>query len=420
MWRSLSVSCLVPLVLLASSAVRAADDEPTFRNKKLSEWIEQLQGSQARATRQTALLALGCSGSQREVWKWQIDQREASLIVITLIGPQKSREVFPALLGALRNDPDERIRALTAGYLGKLVAKVREDAKKKPEMTIKLEEVREGLVRALSGDPAPKVREASARALGRFEADATEAVSPLVASLRDPNEETQAAAAETLRILGKTLAVRDALPKLEEALKDPKTNTFARVQIAITIGIAAGKDTEVTLSVLTDLLKNEKAPEELRVKVAETLGQLVRRNTVPDLQAVLAAKGASAELRRACVAALDQFGPNAKPALAELLKAAREDKDKFIRTTAMHTIGGIGKDLGTDSRAVVKDLLMICNDPIFEVRLAAIETLGNLGAEALGEDLPTVLNKLNDLTRDSQRAVRETAADAVKKLKPTT
>src|ERR1700723_411103 len=122
MWRSLSVSVLVPLVLLASSAARAADDEPTYRNKKLSEWIEQLQGKQAQASRQTALLALGCSGSHSDVWKWQVDQREAGLIVITFIGPQKSREVFPALLGALRNDPDERIRTLTAGYIGKLVA----------------------------------------------------------------------------------------------------------------------------------------------------------------------------------------------------------------------------------------------------------------------------------------------------------
>jgi len=157
----------------------------------------------------------------------------------------------------------------------------------------------------------------------------------------------------------------------------------------------------------------------LRVTVAETLGQLVRRNSVPDLQAVLAQKSASVELRRKCVEALDKFGPDAKPALPELMKAAREDKDKFIRTTALHALGGIGKDLGADSRAVVKDLLTICNDPIFEVRLAAIETLGNLGAEAIGADLPAVLNKLNDLSKDSQRAVRDTAADAVKKLKPT-
>jgi HEAT repeat protein len=53
-----------------------------------------------------------------------------------------------------------------------------------------------------------------------------------------------------------------------------------------------------------------------------------------------------------------------------------------------------------------------------EVRLAAIETLGNLGADAIGDDLKTVLDKMNDLSKDSQRAVRETAAQTAKKLKP--
>jgi HEAT repeat protein len=410
MWRFLSLSLLVPLVLLAPSTARAADDEPSLQGKKLSEWIVLLRGDKAQTDRQTLLHALGCSASHPEAWKSQIRLREAGVIAVAIIGPQKSRDVFPALLGALRNDADESIRRLAAYHLGRLGAKVHEDNTEKPSMAIKLDDVA-----ALSNDKSPKVREASARSLGQLKEDAKEAVPKLVAALQDPHEGTQAAAAEALRILGKSLYVRDALPQLEAALKNPKTNTIARVQIVITMGIIGP---EANAKVLGDVLKDPAAPNELRIAVAETLGQLVKLDSVADLKAVLAVKdGTPLELRRACVAALDKFGPDAKPALEELMKGMH-DKDKYMRTLSMHAIGRIGKYLGSDSKAVVKDLLTICNDPILEVRIAAIETLGNLGADAIGDDLPAVQNKLTELGKDSQRGVRDAAADAMKKLKP--
>src|SRR5207248_11331459 len=123
------------------------------------------------------------------------------------------------------------------------------------------------------------------------------------------------------------------------------------------------------------------------------------------------------DLRRACLDALDTFGPEARPALPEL-KSALQDKDKFIRTKAMGVIGHLGKEIGSESKDIVKQLLKTTNDPIFEVRLTAIETLGNLGAEALGDDLASVLERLDDLAKDGQRPVREAAENAKKKLKP--
>jgi hypothetical protein len=51
------------------------------------------------------------------------------------------------------------------------------------------------------------------------------------------------------------------------------------------------------------------------------------------------------------------------------------------------------------------------------VRIAAVETLGTLGAEGVGDDLKAVTDRLDDATRDTQKAVADAAAAALKKIK---
>src|SRR5580693_6773893 len=99
MWRFLSVSLLVTFVLLSPSTARAADDEPAVGGKKLSEWLEILKGNTARTQRATLLQGLGVAASHPTVWKLQTDLRKGGVLALAIIGPQKSREVFPALLG---------------------------------------------------------------------------------------------------------------------------------------------------------------------------------------------------------------------------------------------------------------------------------------------------------------------------------
>ncbi len=427
MWRFLSLSLLVSLILFVPPAARADDDEPTSRGRKLSEWIVRLRGDKARADRRTALLALGCTASHPSAWKWQIIQREAACYALEDIGPQKSSAVFPALLAALHDDPEENIRALAAQSLGRLGGKVHADTKAgtitKP---IKLDDVRDGLAAALASDKSPKVREASGRALGKLGSDGNEAVPKLVAALKDAHEGTQEAAAESLRMIAadftESLAIRESLPRLEDVLKDPNAGTLARTQVAITMGIIRQ---DVNAKVVADLLKDSATPDDLRITLARTLGKLAdvptnkaKAESVAALKDVLAAKdGPTLELRLACVAALDTFGPDAKPALPELMKALH-DKDVIMRTSSMHAIGRIGAHLGSESKEVVKELLAMTKESTFEVRLAAIETLGNLGPNAIGDDLPDVLKRLTELSKDNDRAVKESAADAMKKLKP--
>ena len=418
MWRSLSLSLLVPLALLTPSAARAADDEPSIQNRPLSEWLEMLRGDKGRAERETALLALGSPAAHPDVWKQQARLREAGLLAVSLIGPQRSPKVFPALLAALHDDPEESIRRGAALSLGRLGAKVHDD-NEKGARKISLDDVRGGLTVALGQDKSPKVRETTAWALGQLLEEPGSSVPALVAALKDPDPATQAAAADSVRRFGQSIAARDALPQLEAALKNPKTNTLARVRVAITIGIIGRQPaTTVDNKVLLEVLNDGSSPEELRIAIIETLGRLGNANAVDALTRVLGADKSSLDLRRACLTALDNFGAAARPALPQLRLGLR-DKDKFIRTLSMHVIGRLGRDLGPEGKEIVKELLKITGDPVFEVRVAAIETLGNLGADALGDELPDVLKRLDELTKDTQRGVREAAEDARKKLKQT-
>jgi HEAT repeat protein len=417
MWRPLSLSLLVPLVLLTPPTARAADDDPVFQNRPLSEWIEMLRGDRARADRETALLALGSPAAHANAWKHQARLREAGLLGVSLIGPQRSPKVFPALLAALQDDPEESIRRGAAQSLGRLGAKVHDENPNRSRK-ISLDEVRRGLAAGLK-DKSPKVREACAGALGQLLEEPASTVPDLVAALKDPDGATQAAAADSVRRFGNLFAARDALPQLEAALKDPKTNTLARVRLAITIGIIGRQPaTTVNTKVLLDVLNEEATPEDLRLAIIETLGRLGDRNAVDALTKMLGDKNASLELRRACLTALDNFGAAARPALPQLRKCLH-DKDKFIRTQSMHVIGHLGRDLGPEGKEIVKELLKITGEPVFEVRVAAIETLGNLGADALGDELTAVLDRLAELTKDTQRGVREAAEEARKKLKQT-
>jgi HEAT repeat protein len=83
----------------------------------------------------------------------------------------------------------------------------------------------------------------------------------------------------------------------------------------------------------------------------------------------------------------------------------------------MHAVGRMGKELGPDTREVVTALLQGLNDNVVEVRVAVLETFGNLGQEALGDDARAVLERVTALTKDGQKDVREAAENALKKLK---
>jgi HEAT repeat protein len=419
---------LLPLAFLtllsAAGGLRADDDDPELRGRKLSEWIEMLRGDYAGPPRQVALLALGSAGSaasDRAIWlSTRVQQQRTGLLAVELIGPGKSRQVFPAIIAALQEDPEEKIREAAALSLGRLAARLVDDAKEayKKDPTIDkktavpLGPVRDALASGLQTDKSPRVREACAGALGKLEWTAKDAVPALAQALKDNSPAVRGAAAEALGRIGKEAA--DALPALQEVLKDDKADALMRSQAAQAIG-RMGPDAPVDLELLLNVWHDATAPPEVRANVAGALGLLKKTNAAIDLGNELKNRKNEVAVRRAAVVTLDGFGAAAKPAVSPLRDALKDD-DKFVRALAMHALGAIGKELGTERKGVVEDLLAGMSDRVLEVRVAAVETLGALGADGLGDDLPAVVERLTDAKRDTQKAVRDAAADALKKL----
>jgi HEAT repeat protein len=399
-------------LLVAAPATRADDDDdPTFQGRKLTEWLKIMNsGPRLRRQQQVVGCVLGSASSHPAVWAGPTRYRQASLIVAELVGPSKNREVLPAVTAALREDPDERIRASAASVLGRM-------HKKALEGKVRFDEAREALAIALRPDkePSGRVREAVAKALGQLSAEEVRAAVPALAdALQDPHVGTRLAAADTLRRVGKVAV--EALPKLQQVLQDKKADPLLRTQAALALGRIGAPDAVASLPVLKEVLGDTKAPDEVRQAAAETLGQLGKdgAEAAPLLGKVLTSKEPVA-LRRAAAGALDQLGAEAKAVLPDLKKALK-DPDKFVRCLVMHALGQLGNELGDDTRPVVALLIEAMGDNIVDVRVAAMETLATLGPETLGPDAKTVLAELKKATNDGKKGVREAAQNALKRL----
>ena len=307
-----------------------------------------------------------------------------------------------------------------AQALGRLSIKARKNAAFKLGLT----GVREGLIAALRRDKVGGVRQAAAAALGQvYQDDETKethlvhelspALLDLKAALSDPDAATSSEAAETIRRMGKDAGT--ILADLIVILQDKDANELTRVRVAQTLGKIGVAD---ALPALKTVLADRQAPLEVRRYAAESIGKLGKdgADAIGLLGTVLVATDAPVELRRAVAAALDQFGSDARSALPSLKKAIK-DNDKFVRCLAMHTMGQMKRDLGDNTRDVVTVLLQALDDPVLEVRVAALETFGNLGQEALGDDAKAVVDRVSAMTKDSLKDVREGAENALKKLK---
>jgi HEAT repeat protein len=384
---------LLALVLvLAPGPARAREDDPKLRNRPLSEWLQMLREDPSA------------------------DHRRAALLAVELIGPSKSPRVVPGIIAALRDDGDERIREAAATALGRIAERLaaRPLAEKAP-FTFG----RDALVGALRTDKSGRVRAAAATALGKLEhSDAAVAVADLAvaAGSADTPPAARAAAIDTLRRIGGDAA--EAVPALRRALEDRSADLATRTGAALALG-NVGKPGLDALPALLAVLGDAQTPAGLTKAVADTLGRLG-----PDAAAaavrlgeLLSAKSSAAEMRRASAEALDSFGADGRPALPALRKALQDD-DRFVRSLALHAIGQQGSVLGPDARATIKAVIACLGDRVVEVRVAAAETIAAIGAEPLGADLAIARERLREATHDGQKAVRDAAEEALKKLAP--
>jgi HEAT repeat protein len=378
---------LFALSLLVVPAARADEDDPVFRGKMLSEWLQMLQEDK------------------------DPNHRQAAIIALQLIGPNKSRKVLPALVSALRDDGEPKVRARAGSVLGALVEKAIRDK----NTDVRLPPLRDALAAAVRADKSDQVREAAARALGMFEKEGALAVSALAVALEDKHEGTRAAAADALRRIGKDAA--EALPALQKVLADKTAGRLTRIQCALAIGRIGAPDGLAALSTLKEVLADTKANSEVRKAAAETLGRFGRdaADAVPTLASTLASRDSNLTLRRAVVNTLDDIGPSASEALPSL-QGALKDEDKFVRSASLHTIGQLGSAIASRRKKVVDAVLTCMDDNALEVRIAAIDTLATLGPEALGDQLPGVVQRLTETMSDSEKVIRDAATQALKKL----
>jgi HEAT repeat protein len=386
MFRALPIVLLLSLLFVPRSAAR--EDEPSVQGKKLSEWVEMLQNDS------------------------EVKHRRVAVIALQLAGVKQHNRTIAPLTRALREDASEDVREMAASALGGLAGSARKDG-----IAIRFEAIRDALAAALRGDKVGRVRAAAASALGRLEVEALDAIGSLGAALKDSHEGTRYAAAEALRRLGKDAA--GALDKLQEVLLDAKVERGTRVQCALAIGRIGAPDALPALPALQTVLTDAKAPASLRKAVTEALGVLGKDAAVAAgaLGDILTSPASDVSLRRAAATALDSIGAEGHAALPALLKAIK-DTDQFVRSQALHTLGQYGKELGEQQKSVVTAILSAMDDSVLEVRLAAIEALGALGAAGLGEETKAVAGRLNDATRDPQKAVRDAATAALKKVAP--
>src|SRR5262249_49995580 len=230
--------------------------------------------------------------------------RQRGVIGVEQIGHYGSRKVVPALVKAMREDKDDKVRARAARAVGRAIAKAMQQARedKKDELP-RFDNARDELTVVLRTDKVDAVREAAALALGDVGSDARSAASALALALKDKHDGTALAAAISLRRMGKD--AKEAESELTALVGDAKANPDARAEAAVALG-QSRVDVSSALPTMRSVLTDPKieAPKDA------------------DDKAKQAARDKAFRLRRAVAEALGKWGKeaaDAAPTLAVVL-----------------------------------------------------------------------------------------------------
>jgi HEAT repeat protein len=209
-------------------------------------------------------------------------------------------------------------------------------------------------------------------------------------------------------------AVRGALMKVVPALAKELSHADVRVRLASLYVLESMRSASApAIGELTKTLAD--ADPFVRWGAARALGNLVPPGAGPDQELVSGlAKAAPAlarfledenrDIRVTAAAALERFGPAARPAAESLARAVHRG-DEETRVRVIHTLAAVGPDARADAgSALVKAL----RDPETPVRLAAARALERWGpAEGHAADA------LRKALGDSDPEVRRAAGDAL-------
>jgi HEAT repeat protein len=406
------------VVALSSLPLKAADPDPVYDGKRLSEWVKQLKSkkeadrerageaiaslavesravvpallesvSDGKETNQSAVTALIRIGPDAvpavtaALWDDDVDKRRTALLVLGEMG-SRARSATGAVLVALRDsDPWNRACAVrTLGSLGSPTAIPallplldQDDRELRESAYYALKDLRADsklllpflLKWARSKDA--KQRDFALWQAGDLGAEAAPVVPALIAALKDEDVGHQVGAVKSLGQIGP--AAKEAAPALAATLKDTNLADMYYVQWAEALWrIDRHPDVGPTLKRWLKMEFGE-GDGRWRVEAARLLWRIDRSPAAITALIDVLKRGEGLE-RRLALINLGGIGPEARAALPTMLPLLK-DEDKNLRTDAAYALGRFGEH----GKPAVGNLKGALDDKEPSVRFAAAVAL---------------------------------------------
>jgi HEAT repeat protein len=391
-----AVAALLILGML-THALMAFQEEPIFQGKKFSEWEAMLKVDSNYSK---------LSDAEKEK---SSRSRRAGLIALELMANSLDKRILPSMVLVLKNDPEEKLRETAALSLTRVALKMSEKTKSASTRQYAAEVLKESLEK----DKSIRVKEIAASSLGKMVPESAPAIPALILAMKQKDTGLRVAAVDALRRLGPE--AKDAAPDLRALASDSTADIISKSFAFLALGNL--KDV-AAIPVLLQTVQDAKMPLELRLPAANAISMMggeAGGAFAEKLGLLLIEEGTPKDLKIALSITLDSQESFAYPAWKSMVPALK-DRDAAVRSIILHCLGSIGAKLQKDFKVVQAAVLGCVNDSALEVRLAAVETLGRWGPELSDDE---VVKKVESLTKDTAKEMRETAATVLKRLKGT-
>jgi HEAT repeat protein len=391
-----AVAALLILGML-THALMAFQEEPVFQGKKFSEWEAMLKVDSNYSK---------LSDAEKEK---SSRSRRAGLIALELMASSLDKRILPSMVLVLKNDPEEKLRETAALSLTRVALKMSEKTKSPSTRQYAAEVLKE----SLDKDKSIRVKEIAASSLGKMVPESAPAIPALILAMKQKDTGLRVAAVDALRRLGPE--AKDAAPDLRALASDSTADIISKSFAFLALGNL--KD-GAAIPVLLQTVQDAKMPLELRLPAANAISMMggeAGGAFAEKLGLLLIEEGTPKDLKIALSITLDSQESFAYPAWKSMVPALK-DRDAAVRSIILHCLGSIGAKLQKDFKVVQAAVLGCVNDSALEVRLAAVETLGRWGPELSDDE---VVKKVESLTKDTAKEMRETAATVLKRLKGT-
>ena len=391
-----AVAALLILGML-THALMAFQEEPVFQGKKFSEWETMLKVDSNYSK---------LSDAEKEK---SSRSRRAGLIALELMASSLDKRILPSMVLVLKNDPEEKLRETAALSLTRVALKMSEKTKSASTRQYAAEVLKESLEK----DKSIRVKEIAASSLGKMVPESAPAIPALILAMKQKDTGLRVAAVDALRRLGPE--AKDAAPDLRALASDSTADIISKSFAFLALGNL--KD-GAAIPVLLQTVQDAKMPLELRLPAANAISMMggeAGGAFAEKLGLLLIEEGTPKDLKIALSITLDSQESFAYPAWKSMVPALK-DRDAAVRSIILHCLGNMGVKLQKDFKVVQAAVLGCINDSALEVRLAAVETLGRWGPELSDDE---VVKKVESLTKDTAKEMRETAATVLKRLKGT-